>query len=56
MKILFVCTSNEQSENKINKIMSFIIAVITIIGEDLEILEHSYLAHRKIEWYSHFGI
>ena len=56
MKILLVCTSNEQSENKINKIMSFIIAVITIVGEDLEILEHSYLAHRKVEWYSHFGI
>lgn len=47
MKILFVCTSNEQPENKINKIMSFLIAVITIVGEDLEM---------KIEWYSHFGI
>ena len=54
--MLFVCTSNEQFENKVNMIISFIIAVITIVGEDLETLEPSYLAHRKIEWYSHFGI
>lgn len=54
--MLFVCTSNEQFENKVNTIISFIIAVITIVGEDLETLEPSYLAHRKIEWYSYFGI
>lgn len=33
--MLFVCTSNEQFENKVNTIISFIIAVITP-GEDLE--------------------
>ena len=55
MKILFLHTGNEQSENKINKIMPFIIAVITIVGKDVEILEHSYLTGKNIKWCNHFG-